>query len=339
MSSDSIKTVLDDIERKRQEQQAKHESSVQDLEKALGELRQSLKTQQEKLQPKSEQVVNAGIFSDRAEWTIPDLGSKLHELNRGDSMWSPNFSIAGLPSVQLEFFPKGREKTTYEGFCSLFLWCPGGVQLKYQLYVGNFLRAPDEDTYEGKIGHGHSNFCPLQPEVKQGSVTVGVVMLEVLRTVQVQDVLKLHTRPMRSLVEGHLEVQLNKDVATVYWKIPQISQKKAQYPKGASIWSRSFCAGGIADILLEFYPNGSAATVKEGYCAFYIRCSEGVSMVVTLFVGNSKKGPIKTTFDNLTGKGLPEFCALGPEIKKEDDSVEVGIQLQNQPNKVLSIES
>eukprot|EP00971_Amphidinium_carterae_P278329 5525156-Amphidinium_carterae.1 len=48
---------------------------------------------------------------------------------------------------------------------------------------------------------------------------------------------------------------------------------------------------------------------------------------------SERKGPIKTTFDNLAGKGLPEFCLLGPEINTEYDSLDVGIEVQNQPSK------
>merc|ERR1712232_1154006 len=111
-------------------------------------------------------------------------------------------------------------------------------------------------------------------------------------------------------------------------RIEKVSERVGQLPRGASMWSRLFSAGGIREILLEFYPNGSTNTTKDGFCAFYIRCPEGVSMIVTLFVGKVRKGPIKTNFDSLTGKGLPDFCLLQDEIDREDDSVEVGIELQ-----------
>merc|ERR1712100_417164 len=109
--------------------------------------------------------------------------------------------------------------------------------------------------------------------------------------------------------------------------------------KGASIWSKLFTAAGIKDILLEFYPNGSANTKKDGWCAFYIRCPEGTQMIVTLFVGKAQKGPIQATFDSLTGKGLPEFCTLAEQINREDDSVEVGILLKSHPIKTLNLVS
>merc|ERR1719486_51514 len=143
---------------------------------------------------------------------------------------------------------------------------------------------------------------------------------------------------MESLLAKEADVMAQKTVSKVTWRIPNVKQKMDSLPKGASMWSDLFTAAGIREILLEFYPNGSTNTTKEGYCAFYIRCPEGVSMVVTLFVGKVKKGPIKTTFDSLTGKGLPDFCTLQDQID-QDGNLEVGIELQNQPSRTLSLQS
>jgi hypothetical protein len=244
----------------------------------------------------------------------------------------------------LEFFPKGREKTTFDGFCSLFLWCPNGTKLKYQLRVGCFFRAPDEDEYQGRIGHGHSNFCPLWPEVdeERDCITLGVNFIEV-RTAEDTvssdtGTLRLLHSPMEAIVRKEAEVIQNRNISRVVWRITNVAERLKHLPRGASMWTRLFTAAGIREMLLEFYPNGSTNTTKEGYCAFYIRCPEGVSVVVTLFVGTVKKGPIKTTFDSLTGKGLPDFCTLQEQIS-EDGSLEVGIELQNQPSKTLALQS
>ena len=76
-----------------------------------------------------------------------------------------------------------------------------------------------------------------------------------------------------------------------------------------------FTAAGIREILLEFYPNGTASTQQEGWCAFYVRCPEGVSMTLTLFAGQVRKGPIRTRFDGMTGKGLSDFCPIREHMK------------------------
>merc|ERR1712194_957108 len=82
-------------------------------------------------------------------------------------------------------------------------------------------------------------------------------------------------------------------ITRVEWRLTSMREKKlVNLPRGSSIYSQLFSACGIREILLEFYPNGSQNTTKEGYCAFYLRCPEGTSVVVTLFVGSYKKGPI-----------------------------------------------
>jgi len=270
----------------------------------------------------------------RIEWTIPSIEDKMAKTQKGESLWSPEFGAMGINGIQLEFFPNGRESTTITGFCSLFLWCPSGTKIKYQLSVGNHLRAPDEDTYDGRMGHGHSNFCNLAAEIVDDTVTVAVDILDLERA-QAGDhasgTLKVISGFTKWQVRKEAELMQNKTIERVEWKLTNISQKLKNLPRGSSIYSQLFSAAGIGEILLEFYPNGSQNTTKDGFCAYYIRCPEGTSIVVTLFVGNYKKGPIAAAFDGSAGKGLPDFCELEKEIKESDDSVVVGLHIQN-PN-------
>eukprot|EP00397_Hematodinium_sp_SG-2012_P011539 GEMP01011679.1.p1 GENE.GEMP01011679.1~~GEMP01011679.1.p1 ORF type:complete len:361 (+),score=85.66 GEMP01011679.1:88-1170(+) len=276
----------------------------------------------------------------RIEWKIPNIKEKMLKYTKGESLWSPEFGATGINGIQLEFFPNGRESTTITGFCSLFLWCPSGTKIKYQLSVGSHLRAPDEDTYDGRMGHGHSNFCNLEAEMDpdsagdtSSSVTVAVDILDVERAQTVGDssngVLKVITGFSRWQVKKEAELLQNRSIEKVEWKLSDISKKLKNLPRGSSIYSELFSAAGIKEILLEFYPNGSQNTTKDGYCAFYIRCPEGTNIIVTLFVGSYRKGPISATFDGSAGKGLPDFCELEKEIRMQDDSVIVGLQIQN----------
>jgi len=247
-----------------------------------------------------------------------------------------------LDALQLEFFPKGREKTSFEGVCSLFLWCPQGTKVKYQLWVGNFLRAPDEDDYTSRIGHGHSNFCPMDPEVDRETDTlrVGVNFLEVMHAEEVTGKgLKLIATPLEQMVAKEVEVIANRNVSKIIWKISKISERLAGLPRGAAMWSKLFTAAGIREILFEFYPNGSNNTTKDGFCAFYVRCQDKVTIVITLIVGKVKKGPIKAVFDTLVGKGLPDFCPVEDQINTDDDTLEVGIELQHTPDRMLLLET
>lgn len=60
-----------------------------------------------------------------------------------------------------------------------------------------------------------------------------------------------------------------------------------------------------------------------------------------MFVGNFKKGPIRTTFDGVTGKGLPEFCEVEKEIDRSTNTLVVGVDLKvsDETKTLLNIES
>lgn len=342
----ALQARVNQLETQLTDQARRHEAELESMRKVISDLTALTSTLEE--QTKRNDVIsggpNADVFTRNVDWTINNFSQKASSLTKGESLWSPKFNAAGMQGLLLEFFPRGREKTTFDGFCSLFLWCPSGTKLKYQLRVGSFFRAPDEDEYTGRIGHGHSNFCPLQPEVDvdKDCITLGVSFIEVRTsegvTTTEAGTLRLLPMPLESMIKKEAEVLQNRNVSKVCWRITRVADRLKHLPRGASMWTRLFTAAGIREMLLEFYPNGSTNTTKDGYCAFYIRCPEGVSVIVTLFVGTARKGPIKTTFDSLTGKGLPDFCFLQEQIA-EDGSLEVGIELQNQPSKTLTFES
>eukprot|EP00913_Durusdinium_trenchii_P025447 g23889.t2 len=277
-------------------------------------------------------VLPAGdSFVRKVEWTIKNFKSEEKLSPKGTPMWSPRFKLAGISEVRLEFLPNGREKS-WSGFCSLFLWCPPGTRIRYQLWVGSFMKAPDEDTYDAEVGHGHSNFCPLAPEIDlaNDSVTVGCNIFEVMTTYEMTERnLKLSAWPLQQWVKKEAEVLENRGVKSISWKVHKVGNALHLYQRGASICSPCFTAAGISDIQMEFYPNGCAATKKDRHRS-RVKCPEKVVLIVTLIVGKVKKGPIRTTFDRGSGKGLPDFCSLKEQIN-DDDTVDVGIELQSRP--------
>lgn len=343
--AEALQRKISDLEAQLAAQSEQHAQDLRNFQAELDQLTKVVKEFELKGQKKDNGDSGpADIFTRRAEWTIEKFTEKDNGMAKGQSLWSPKFKAAGLEGLQLEFFPKGREKTTFPGFCSLFLWCPAGTRAKYQLWCGSFQRAPEEDDYTEHIGHGHSSFCPVAPQVNKAteSLTVGVTFLEVSPIVRVntsRDTLRLIPSPLQELVSQQADAVVNRHVNKVVWRIDKISQCIREFPRGASMWSQLFAAAGIREILLEFYPNGSANTTKEGHCAFYIRCPQGISLMVTLQVGRVRRGPIKTVFEGTSGKGLPDFCVLEDQIDHETDSVQVGIELQNQQGRMLLIES
>ncbi|KAF4660796.1 hypothetical protein FOZ61_003758 [Perkinsus olseni] len=322
-----------DIEQKHMAEMRRQDREIQTLKDRIDALRMENEHLTMQLG-----VTEAGTdpLTRRVEWTITGIREQLKVCPKNVSIWSPEFSACGIRNMQLEFFPQGRETATLDGFCSVFFWCPEGTNIKYQLFVGNHYRAPDEDTYDSRMGHGHSNFCLLDAEIDQAadSVTVGVDIIDVSRVYEmgrgeIKASRRVHRLSLNSLVRHEVLVVENRDVSLVEWKISKISRRLAAAPRGASLYSPIFTAAGIHDMLLEFYPNGNANTKKDGYCSLYLRCPEGTQIVVTLIVGSYRKGPIMAKFDGSAGKGLPEFCELAEQINKDEDSIVVGLELKN----------
>jgi len=265
------------------------------------------------------------------EWQIDKCSTRFSSTVKNESIWSPEFSMLGFKNLQLEFFAKGRESTWQEGFCSLFLWCPAGMRVKYQLRVGEYTAAPDEDQYVSRMGHGHSNFCLLEAQINKETDTliVGIDILNIFGIQELPGGIKLHTTAAEGLIEKEANILRLREVDCVEWKITKIRKRQKEIPQGFALCSPVFSAAGVSEMLLEFYPNGIAGSTKEGLCGFYMRRPSGTSLIVTLFVGGSHKGPIKTEFDGNAAKGLPEFCMLSEQIIDGQEDLLVGIKLRN----------
>ena len=272
------------------------------------------------------------VFCTRAEWKISNISSKIKDYPKGQSFWSPDFVAAGIRNLQLEFYPCGRESTSIDGFCSLFLWCPENTHVKYSMCIGTHQRAPDEDIFETRMGHGHSNFCFLAPEIDSSddSVLIRVEIIDVRKEIHFGQGLKVVRPPLSEMIERYTAVLANRHLGRVEWRIPQISKRLKNIPKGASIYSPVFSVAGIRDMMMEFYPKGNANTNKEGFCSLYLRCPEGTHAFVSMSVGDVKKGPISARFDGSAGKGLPDFCQLSSQVL--NDSVTVAIEIRNPAN-------
>jgi len=160
----SLQAKVQSLELALVQQERRHAIEVQRFDAEIQELRRLA----EELVTESRRRESVGRldstdhFTKRVEWTISNFLDEEKCCQKGQPIWSPTFRAAGMDGLRLEFLPKGREKS-FDGFCSLFLWCPNGTNIKYQLWVGSYLRAPDVDEYQGDMGHGHSNFCPLEP--------------------------------------------------------------------------------------------------------------------------------------------------------------------------------
>lgn len=267
-------------------------------------------------------------FVRRVEWNLQKCSETIRKMSNNQCIWSSSFSAMGVPDMQLEFFPQGRE-TSQKGFCALFLWCPGHLKLKYRLEVGSHASI-DEDVFTSRIGHGHSNFCFLEAQIDdKDCLVIGLEILEVTWTQDLGQGLRLVNRGPVDAVKREAVVLHHRDRESVEWKISNIRRRIQELPMGACMCSPLFSAAGVRDMHLEFYPNGLEGS-KEGYCGFYVRCPTGeYTLNITLFVGTARRGPSKTEFNGNAAKGLPEFCRLDEQLVDGEEDLIAGIVLQN----------
>eukprot|EP00400_MALV-I_sp_L67-5_P000421 gene421-691_t len=292
-------------------------------------------------------------MAHRVEFKVNNIREKMQNMQVGHSFFSPRFSAAGINEMQLEFFPLGRKAdSASQDTCSLFLWCPVGVKIKYQLFVGSTIRQPEVDEFTSSMGHGHSNFCKIEPEIVQDKengedcITIGLQVVEAQFVTtrkaeeaesggQAEGELRLITKSIQQICREESQFLRNQYVREIVWEIPDVARVMQKLEPNQSICSPTFCAAGIRDMLFEFYPKGVSNTTKDGWCALYFRCPEKSNVEITLHVGKVCKGPIKALYDRSSGKGLPEFCQLDKEIVdcvvdgQKTTKVVVKIQLKN----------
>ena len=181
-------------------------------------------------------------MAHRVEFKVPKIRQKMGSMSVGHSFFSPRFSAAGINEMQLEFFPLGRKPdtdSTESSTCSLFLWCPIGVKIKYQLFVGNTIRQPEVDEFTSSMGHGHSNFCKLGPEIMDDCdgdyVTIGLQVVEAQFTTtrkceetdnggQAEGELKLITKSIQQMCREESAFHRNQFVKDIVWEVTDISK-------------------------------------------------------------------------------------------------------------------
>eukprot|EP00933_Yihiella_yeosuensis_P039233 TRINITY_DN33183_c0_g1_i2.p1 TRINITY_DN33183_c0_g1~~TRINITY_DN33183_c0_g1_i2.p1 ORF type:complete len:363 (-),score=55.03 TRINITY_DN33183_c0_g1_i2:100-1095(-) len=298
-----------------------------------------------KRQPRKDSIDSA--FIRKVDWRIDNISAKIRSCPRNSCIMSEKFSIMGAQDLVLEFFPQGRDSTMMEGFCALFLWCPPGVRIKYQLRVGDHRATLDEDTYESRMGHGHSNLCRLEGQINKAtdSVVVGLDVFEMTVYSEPEPPLKQDDKvlaPVLRLVNDGPEAAVAREASIIQkrsvdcceWRIKDIRRRVAEVPQGCAVCSPLFSIAGIRDIQLEFYPNGldTPSQSKPGYCGFFVRFPTGnYQLVLTIFVGNAKKGPIKTEIrgESANAKGEPSFCLVSDQLVDGEDDLVVGVSIQN----------
>jgi len=329
MSLEELSFEVDSLTHRLEERAKSHKRAMDALRREMSELRTQLEAAKPGL-PSRDRPTRDDSFVHSVEWRIADFASLYERMSKNEAMHSDAFTVAGT-EMHLEFFPRGRDSTKIPGFCALFLWCPKGVRLRYQLRVGQYRVAPDVDEYQAKMGHGHSNFCnALSQCEKDNTLTVGVEIIELRSIREIDTSLSVINPGLRSLVEHEAAVVLNRHMNRVEWRIKNIRKFRDTVPSGTALCSRPFSLAGLRNMLLEFYPNSvNSDAAGAGYCGLYINCAAGTSLKLSFFVGSTKRGPIQTMFDGHNAKGLPKFCKLNDELGNDVTDIVVGVELDN----------
>lgn len=308
-------------------QSQKHSQELARLSAEAEELRAKLRKELHRRRDCLQEQKLDSAFIRQVEWRLTGVTEILRNVPKNKGLYSDKFTILGVPDFMLEFFPQGRDTTSLPGYCSLFLWSNEGVRLKYRLRVGSH-SCVDEDTFDGRIAHGHSNFCHLEAQVDKESDTV-VIGLEVIEVSQTQEPvpgLRLVNAGPEAALSREADVLRNRHIDTVEWRIRDAVRRTKEVPAGFFICSQLFSIAGVRDLQLEFYPNGLEGS-KPGFCGFYVRCPSGqYTLNITLFVGSAKKGPSKTEFNGNAAKGLPDFCRLSEQLVEPEEADKVDIK-------------
>jgi len=351
MAHEELQFQVDQLAFQLDDENKKHLEAVAALRDELKALKGKLHGALERCSAKAAEGADTpgdDTYIRRIEWRLDDFSGRVRDTPQNEAIWSVEFSVLSVPGMQLEFFPQGRDTTKLAGFCALFFWCPPGVTVKYRLRVGNHWSAPDEDAYASRMGHGHSNFCFLeaQKDEKTNSVLVGIDILSLSYSDDTMPGLRIINRAPEAVVEREVAVLQHRHMDCVEWRIKKILKRAKEVPRGTAICSPVFSIAGVREMLLEFYPQGIAPPPggkegREGYCGFYVRANSApwansgrssstpLTLLLTLFVGGARKGPIKTEFGSNAAKGLPEFCRLSDQLSDGEEDLIVGVQVQN----------
>ena len=117
----------------------------------------------------------------RVEWLLSEVDQLPRLFPHDQPVCSPVFSAAGIDGMQFIFYPMGYRDST-EGFCSLFLYCPAGVNIKCNLNAGSQKR--DASNHFREAGaFGRCNFCRLDSAVDSDTNTA-LLYLEIDEVIQ-----------------------------------------------------------------------------------------------------------------------------------------------------------
>jgi len=110
----------------------------------------------------------------RIEWKVEQASAVQRYFPQGESLCSSVFMAAGLEGLQFVFFPSGYTGAK-EGFCSLFMFCPGGSMLRFWLSVGT-QRREARISFQQPGFFGRTNFCRFENGIDTADDSILLVL-------------------------------------------------------------------------------------------------------------------------------------------------------------------
>ena len=117
------------------------------------------------------------ISDSAVKWVITDINRRImNPIEYPKSILSPYFRLkSGLLTARLKLFACGSEQSRKEGYCSLYLRCSGGTQVRFSLSVNGEPLDTFECFYDSEKDKGKHDFCSIEQHLlSDGSLVFGL---------------------------------------------------------------------------------------------------------------------------------------------------------------------
>mmetsp|Transcript_31249 Transcript_31249/g.72282 ORF Transcript_31249/g.72282 Transcript_31249/m.72282 type:complete len:772 (-) Transcript_31249:33-2348(-) len=276
---------------------------------------------------------------------------------RHRSYFSPTFSAAGCRGLQLElrvFWRPGRQSTGPDN-CSLYLWCPAGVQMHLRFFAGEkWFTVEKGASTDGPAGSKRMGLLQDHINEEDNTLHVGVEILEAIKEVSLQAEPEGHdTVAGQPIADGNFKepyenstlsfqrhvnhrvlAQVRKEVdkmqckmvKRVEWLLSECDQLPRLFPHDQPICSPVFSAGGVDGMQFIFYPMGYRDST-EGFCSLFLYCPAGVNIKCNLNAGSQKRDA-SNHFRDAGAFGRCNFCRLDSAVDSDTNTALLWLEIE-----------
>ena len=120
------------------------------------------------------------LIGQSAKWEISDMSLRLLTPNQFPKyIISPPFDVQGV-QARMKLFPLGSEQSKKPGWCSLYLRCPGGTKVRFNLSVNGEDQDVFDCLYDAEKDKGKHDFCEVERWIRpDGGVSFGAEIVSV----------------------------------------------------------------------------------------------------------------------------------------------------------------